>query len=294
MTRHYTTFIFSFLLALIGTGFIHSAQAQRRCRQAMPQHQFQKKRNKIQNQRGPQRLQVAQRVARNNCLNSNQVKKIAQIFRKDQNRLAFAKTAFHNTVDRRNFNRVYSTFYNQQFRQRLKRYVRNKGGGNYGGGGGHGHDNDKKWCKCGSHYGHCGSCKSDKKWCKCGKRYRHKDHCKGGNGGGSVGYGGQGGKRLISHQGYTNVLQRIQNENFSTKRLNTAKNIFRTKNRAFTTSQIRTIAKNFTFRGDKMDFLKFAYNYANNKRNYSNLSSVFTFSSDREAFLRYVRSKQGK
>lgn len=289
MTKQYTTFAFSFLLALIGAGFIHSAQAQRRCRQAIPHYQFQKKKHKIQCQRGPQRLQVAQRVARNNCLNSRQVKAIARIFRKDQNRLAFAKTAFHNTVDRRNFSQVYSTFYNQQFRQKLKRYVRRQGSGSYGGGGGS--CGDKKWCKCGKSSGHCGPCKTDKKWCKCGKRYGHSGHCRNGNSGG--GYGGNN-KRLISHQGYANILQRVRSKSFNSAKLSTAKKLFQQKNRLFKISQIRTISQELRFRNDKMTFLKFAYDYAHNKRSYGNLSNEFTFSSDRKSFMQYVNNRQGR
>ncbi|OJJ17913.1 hypothetical protein BKI52_29070 [marine bacterium AO1-C] len=114
-----------------------------RCRQAIPRQAFWQKKRRVEYARGRDRLFVAQRIARNNCLNSRQVKQIAQIFRRDHNRFEFAKTAYRRTVDRRNFDLVFPTFYDRSYVRRLKRAInyRRGGGGNgggYGGGGGGG------------------------------------------------------------------------------------------------------------------------------------------------------------
>lgn len=109
-----------------------------RCRQAIPRRHFLQKKRKVEYARGSQRLQIAQRIARNNCLSSRQVKSIAQIFRKDRNRFDFAKTAYRRTVDRRNFNMVFPTFYDRGYVRRLKRAINYRGGGYGGGGSGHG------------------------------------------------------------------------------------------------------------------------------------------------------------
>ncbi|WP_299452641.1 DUF4476 domain-containing protein [uncultured Microscilla sp.] len=322
MITRYTPIICLLLLFCFSTVLLSSAQAQRRCRQAIPPHLFKQKKRRIQQKRGSQKLQTAQRVARNHCLSSHQVRAIAQVFRKDQNRLAFAKVAFHNTVDRRNFSCVYSTFYQAHFRQKLKRYVhkhgRNGGGkkwckcgkrsGHYGGcgnGGGKkwckcgkrsGHyggcgNGGKKWCKCGQKLGHCGKCGNGgvKKWCKCGQKLGHCGSCS--TGGGGCGSGGHS-AGLIGQRGYMEVLHSVQRERFNSSKMSTAKNMFQIKRKMFVVAQIRSIAQEFRFSCDKMTFLKFAYNYTCNKRKYHQLSNMFRFSSDREAFLRYVNSQQ--
>ncbi|EAY29221.1 hypothetical protein M23134_02412 [Microscilla marina ATCC 23134] len=302
MITRCTTIICSLLLLCFSTVFLSSAQAQRRCRQAIPHHLFKQKKCRIQQKRGHQKLQTAQRVARNHCLNSRQVRTIAQVFRKDQNRLAFAKVAFHNTIDRRNFSCVYSTFYQAHFRQKLKRYVRKHG--HYSGGkkwckcgkrsghyGGCGNGGGKKWCKCGKKSGHYGGCGNNggKKWCKCGKKSGHYGGC--GNGGGGCGSGGHS-AGLIGQRGYMEVLHSVQRERFNSSKMSTAKNMFQIKRKMFVVTQIRSIAQEFRFSCDKMTFLKFAYNYTCDKRKYHQLSNMFRFSSDREAFLRYVNSQQ--
>lgn len=57
-----------------------------------------------------QKLNTAKNIALNNCLSTEQVKKIAESFQDDYNRLAFVQAAYNNTTDKDNFYEVYNSF----------------------------------------------------------------------------------------------------------------------------------------------------------------------------------------
>jgi len=224
-----------------------------RCYRAMSQQQFWQKKRKVECTRGPQRLQIAQRVAHNNCLNSRQVKLMAQVFRRDHNRFEFAKTAFRSTVDRRNFDVVFPTFRDRSYVRRLKRAINYRGGGSGDSGNGG------------------GSC--------------------GGGGGYGSGSGGSSGA-LIGNRDYQQVYQNISRQRFTCDRFSTAKNLFQTKRKKFAVHQIRRIAQLFWSESSRMQFVKFAYDYAHRKRNYHQLTSLFKFSSNRQELLRFIKRRQ--
>ena len=135
--NYYTRFTLLGVLLLLTIGFTPRLQAQgtstkvrlnsakyfNPCRIAISQLRFNKKKQEIQRAQKGRKLSVAQRVARNNCLKSRQVKEIAQLFFKDQNRFEFAKTAYLKTVDRRNYKMVLTTFFDRNYRNRLKNYM---------------------------------------------------------------------------------------------------------------------------------------------------------------------------
>lgn len=112
-----------------------SCELQRRCRQAMSQSTFAQKKLEVTYASGLQRLQVANRIARNNCFSSLQVKEIAQLLQRDFHRFVFARRAFRRTVDQRNFGLVSPAFDDYSYASRLKRIINFQGGGTDGGGG---------------------------------------------------------------------------------------------------------------------------------------------------------------
>ncbi len=57
-----------------------------------------------------QKLNMAKRIARENCMTTDQVKKIAEIFENDYNRLAYVQLAYDNTTDKDNFYEIYNSF----------------------------------------------------------------------------------------------------------------------------------------------------------------------------------------
>jgi hypothetical protein len=57
-----------------------------------------------------QKLVFSKKIARENCLSTEQVKQIAEIFGNDYNRLAFVQIAYESTTDKDNFYEVYNSF----------------------------------------------------------------------------------------------------------------------------------------------------------------------------------------
>lgn len=97
-----------------------------------------------------------------------------------------------------------------------------------------------------------------------------------------------------NHAAYNQVLQAVKQEKFSSNKLSTAKYWMQKKNTLFSLSQIRTIAHEFSFSKDRLNFLQFAYNYAYPKKDYDQLSDLLKFSSDRERFRNFVASRNGR
>jgi hypothetical protein len=94
-----------------------NAQTNRNCVTPISNYLFSQKLSSVKSQRNEdQRLRVSKLVARDNCLSTEQVKQIAELFQNDYNRLAFVQDAYKNTTDKDNFYEVYNTFmYFQQF-----------------------------------------------------------------------------------------------------------------------------------------------------------------------------------
>lgn len=65
-----------------------------------------------------------------------------------------------------------------------------------------------------------------------------------------------------------------------------------TKNKCLTNDQIRGIAKQFGFEDQSLAFVKNAYDKALEKETYYKLESIFTFSSSKTAFNKFLKEKQ--
>jgi hypothetical protein len=87
------------------------AQRPQRCEIPIPDFVFRQKQKSVKIQPTEHlKLQVAVEIAINNCLSVEQIKGISILFTDDYKRLEFAKTAWHNTVDKENFYFVYDDF----------------------------------------------------------------------------------------------------------------------------------------------------------------------------------------
>lgn len=81
------------------------------CRGPMPESLFRQKHKAIMMQKSENlKLDMANILARQNCMNAEQVKSIAMLFIDDFSRLEFARNAFENTVDKENYYFVYDAF----------------------------------------------------------------------------------------------------------------------------------------------------------------------------------------
>ncbi|MBW6491225.1 MAG: DUF4476 domain-containing protein [Lentimicrobium sp.] len=86
-------------------------QRPQRCDVAVPEQIFKQKQRSVSLQPTEElKLRVAMTVASNNCLSSEQVRLLADLFVDDFSRLDFVKAAWHNTVDKENYYFVYDAF----------------------------------------------------------------------------------------------------------------------------------------------------------------------------------------
>jgi hypothetical protein len=94
------------------------------CRTPVSSVVFQQKFNQLNTIRGDQRkLKFATEFVNHNCLLSYQVKQITEIFHDDYTRLSFAQVAYENTVDKDNFYDVYDAFSYFSVVMRLHDYI---------------------------------------------------------------------------------------------------------------------------------------------------------------------------
>ena len=62
--------------------------------------------------------------------------------------------------------------------------------------------------------------------------------------------------------------------------------------KTYTTNDVRTMANWLAFESSRLDLAKAAYNNVSDKSNYWKLEDVFTFSSTKDEFNKYVKSKK--
>lgn len=82
------------------------------------------------------------------------------------------------------------------------------------------------------------------------------------------------------------LVAAINEASFSSQKIKVAKNGVR--NKCLTTEQVGRIARTLEFEDDKLDFIKFAYNYTYDRENYKSLLKLFNFSNTRTDFLEFI------
>lgn len=94
---------------------------------------------------------------------------------------------------------------------------------------------------------------------------------------------------LVDNDGLTKVVSLVKAESFSDNKLNIAKQF--TKNKCLTVNQIKEIGTLFSFSEDKMEYVKYAYDYCLNTQDYYELNEIFTFSDDKDTLNGFISTK---
>lgn len=92
--------------------------------------------------------------------------------------------------------------------------------------------------------------------------------------------------RLVNDEG---IIKLAEEESFSDSRMKIVKQA--AKGKCFTVDQIISISEVFTFEGDKLTFVKWAYDSTYDVDNYYKLNSIFTFSASKDELNEYLESK---
>ena len=86
------------------------------------------------------------------------------------------------------------------------------------------------------------------------------------------------------------MVQRMKAQSFDSDRLALGKALVAAN--PMTASQIARLAATIDFSSSQVDFLKYAYPYCTDKKNYNVVIDVLTYSSDRQTVLNYIATQQ--
>jgi len=88
---------------------------------------------------------------------------------------------------------------------------------------------------------------------------------------------------------FANIKNIISSESFESNKLDIAKQV--TSSNILTANQITEIALLFSFEDNKLDYLKFAYDFCFDKQNYYLVNEALTYSSSKEELNKFILSK---
>lgn len=94
----------------------------------------------------------------------------------------------------------------------------------------------------------------------------------------------------VSTSEFQAAKTQINKESFNNTKINLAKQIIKTK-KCFKTAQIIELLKLFAPNDAKMDIAKYSYDFTTDKENYYKIADSFTFTSDKDAFLKFLKTK---
>lgn len=101
---------------------------------------------------------------------------------------------------------------------------------------------------------------------------------------------GCGGHSCMSPRDFNAAVSTIKAQSFEETKLKTAKQVISAN--CLNVDQVMQIANTFNFEDNKLEFVKYAYDYCIEPRNYFKLNGIFSFSSNAEELSDYVQSKQ--
>ncbi|HEY0262874.1 MAG TPA: DUF4476 domain-containing protein, partial [Chitinophagales bacterium] len=94
------------------------------CQYPMSPSNFSSAKQTIENETfSDTKLSTAQSIVSSNCLTSDQILNIAQLFTFENDKLAFAKMAYQSCVDRNNYFKVVNAFTYSSSKQDLNNYI---------------------------------------------------------------------------------------------------------------------------------------------------------------------------
>ncbi len=88
---------------------------------------------------------------------------------------------------------------------------------------------------------------------------------------------------------YASAINAIASKSFRDEKMDMAK--LATKEKCLTNTQIRGIAKLFSFEDQSLEFVKYAYDHATEKSEYYTLTDIFTFMSSKDEFMTFLKGK---
>ncbi len=246
------------LLIFILSLFILSATAQtaKKCYTPISNYKFQQVYNSVVAKKSEsQKLVNAKSVAKNNCLSSEQVKKIASLFENDYNRLAFAELAYLNTTDKSNFYEVYDAFAYFSNVFRLHDYVK-------------GIEQAKNPT--------VDIVNSDPIFPK----YRYPNH---------INYrGNKGCKSIVSDDMFHKQIREMAKAGSENEKLTLGKNLV--SYYCQTTTRIMKMASLLSVESNRLNFAKLGYNRVYDKGNYNYMTQLFKNEFNRRELLKYINS----
>jgi hypothetical protein len=97
---------------------------------------------------------------------------------------------------------------------------------------------------------------------------------------------------VMSNEQFNNLRNAVKDSNFDDQRLEIAKQGI--KANTLSIDQIRALIDVFSFESSKVEIAKFAYNYTPDKNRYTELYSVFKFSSSTDEVIKYISTPNDK
>ena len=108
---------------------------------------------------------------------------------------------------------------------------------------------------------------------------------------GNTGGGGTNYPCQIDEVEFKRIKDNIESQSFNNTRLNTAKQILRSKGKCFMADQVKELVALFDFESSRLDIAKFAYDYTLDQDNYYVVNESFKFDSSKNQLLEFIQSK---
>lgn len=97
---------------------------------------------------------------------------------------------------------------------------------------------------------------------------------------------------LVTDKEYGQIAGQIKLARFSNTKFNAVSSIFKTKQKCYSITQLKSIGQQFSFSSDKMKFAKFAYDYAHKKDDYYQMADIFRSPFDKQDFMKFLGNKK--
>jgi hypothetical protein len=94
----------------------------------------------------------------------------------------------------------------------------------------------------------------------------------------------------VGQKDFSDMKTQISKQSFVNTKVTIAKQSIKDK-KCFKTAQIIELLALFPYSETKMDIAKYAYDYTTDKENYIKVADAFSFASDKDAFLNFLKTK---
>lgn len=101
----------------------------------------------------------------------------------------------------------------------------------------------------------------------------------------------RGANNGMNERDFSTALASIRQESLDSRRLDKSRVILR-DNVRMTTRQIAEISKSFSFDNNRLEFAKYAYDYALDRENYYQVADEMQYDSNKRTLLNYIQSRK--